>query len=566
MEQLKQTVTAWAILIFIVVAVIAIISGIFSSASKKKEDDADKEGTAVSETDMKAVSSFDASKTVLSGSDTLTSVDGYIKDNAGAVSEYLKYPSYYAIISDSMLFASQDISTQLEQAVTDCALFNNGYIWSSTESMRHPFTDGYLYDTNASFICAVTDICLNDGSTDFLYKTDTTSAGSKDCSNGMTVLQKLEKTADYYFDKNDLNGGGIRYNEEDGLVYILTADNNGTEGAKPSNIYFNHTFGYLDLYNNLLFNRAMKDLSTVYTMLEDTEKSEFYSGIADKNKEAINKKFWNNSLGRYVGYIDSRQRVHDLGFTAVNLMAVSDGIASKEQSEKILRWIDGEAKINTDTVTGDKVFKSKKLPVFNTICAMNENWFDSDSSFPYSGTSQFGEYWQNGGESFASALYNISARDKMQSDKKLKSNLDKTVKALKKLNNGSGEDIFALASAYLCAKEYLGIETDGEILYINPIIPQAEAYSVKDVLFCGNKYGFFSKNNKLYITSDFSAAVKIKAGGYENGTQFTLTVTDDGKILSTETVKADKDGYVAVYKRFGGDSFIMLEKVEEKKK
>jgi len=57
MEQLKQTVTAWAILIFIVVAVIAIISGIFSSASKKKEDDADKEGTAVSETDMKAVPS-----------------------------------------------------------------------------------------------------------------------------------------------------------------------------------------------------------------------------------------------------------------------------------------------------------------------------------------------------------------------------------------------------------------------------------------------------------------------------------------------------------------------------
>ena len=557
-EQLKQTITAWAVLAFIVIAIIAIIVGIVSSA-RGGDDKGGRENNKASEAVLSAYSDFQKASYNFTGDSGASDFDSYTRENANVVLNYLEYPSYYSIISQSSAYINSSFSDEFRDAVRNCPIFSNGYVWSSNTSMKYPLTNGYLYDTNASFICAVSDICSWDAETDFLYKTDSTSSGSKDISNGMTVLQKLELATDYFFDKNDLNGGGIRYNEDDGLVYVLTSANNGLSGAKPSNIFHNHSFGYLDLYNNILFNKAMTNLARLYTHIDDTQKADFYKSIAKKNKEAITDKFFNNSLGRYVGFIDSDGKVHDLGYTAVNLFAISEDVAEKEQRDKIFSWIDGETKINTDTCSSGKVYKDKKLPVFNTVCALEESWFDLEGDSDFSGSANYGKYSQNGGESFASEFFNLAARSSYQSSKKIKSNVKKYAGSLSASKNGHGEDLFALSSAFIGAKSLFGIDTDCEILYVSPILSSGSSFAVRNISFDGNIYGFKFSENQVLITASLSSAVKIKIGSYDENTQFKMSVIEDGIVTSEETVKADKDGYVSVYKRFGSGSFIVLE-------
>lgn len=562
-QLLKQTITAWAILLFVVISIIAIIVGIFSSSGNKKGKSDDK--NAASTELMTSYTEFTESSYNFTGDDSLVAFDEYTRTE-NAFIDYLEFPSFYHVIAQSSSYINSDTTTDFKNAVLECPQFSNGYVWSSNESMKYPLTDGYLYDTNASFISAVCDICLWQKDTYFLYETDSTSSGNKDFSSGMTVLEKVEAAADYFFDKNDLNGGGLRYNDEDSLVYVLTTANNGLTGAKPSNIFHNHSFGYLDLYNNILFNNAMTKLEKLYTKLGDTEKSMFYKNIASKNKKAITEKFYNKSLGRYTGYIDADGKVHDLGFTALNLMAISNGIPEKKQSENILSWIDGSKKINSDTSSEGKIYKDKKLPIFNTVCALEEGWFDYSSTEPYFGSAEYGKYYQNGAESFTAAYFNISARNEAQSDKKLKTHIDKFSNALSKTPSGNAEDLFALACAYLSAKESFGIDTDGEILYVSPLLSLNSSFSARNISFGSSTYGFRFKEGQIIITSSLYTPVKIKLGGNEKDDEYKLSVVENGVIISEESVKADENGYVDVYKRFGSSSFVVLEKQNQKKK
>lgn len=564
-KMIKEAITAWAILIFIVVSIIAIICGIVSAVRNKDDDGDNAEGKALDSALLQAAEEFSASADSLTGTAALDDLQSYISSNESALTQALSYPSYLYIAAEGMLFSGNENAALIENAARDLPIFSNGYVWSSSDSMKFPVTAGYLYDTNASFIIAVTEICKNNASTEFLYEADTTSSGSKDVSNGLTVLQKLEKAADYYFDKNDLNGGGIRYNENDGLVYILTTDNAGFEHSKPSNIFHNHRFGYLDLYNNLLFNKALKGLAGLYEKLDDSAKAAFYKSAAAKNAAAINSKFWSDSLGRYVGYIDADGGVHDAGYTFANLLAVESGVADKNKADKIYAWIDGERKINTDSAVSSKVYKDVKLPLFNTVTVLGNSWFDMDGAFPYGSSDKYGEYHMNGGQSYAAAYFNISASSNAKSAKALRSDITKLTDAFES-DSASGEEIFALSSAHLAAKKLFGIDTDGEILYVSPVVSAKGAYSAKNISFADREYGFLFDGDKIFITSDLNAAVKIKIGSYDEGTSFRLTVSEDGKIVSEENVTSDKDGYVSVYKRFGSDSFVVLEKLTEKKK
>ena len=565
MKIIKDAITAWAILIFIVVSVIAIISGIISACTANDDDDDTTEGKALDSVLLQTAEDFIASDDSYSGSKTADKLEKYTQAAATDITEPLTYPSCLYLAAESMMLSGTGNADLVESATRDCPIFSNGYVWSSKESMKFPLTGSYLYDTNASFIIAVCEICKNGANNEFLFETDATTDGNKDVSRGLTVMQKLEKAADYYFDKNDLNGGGIRYNEEDGLVYILTTDNAGLDSSKPSNIFHNHRFGYLDLYNNLLFNKAVKALALLYEDMEDTAKAAFYKNVASKNTEAINSKFWSDSLGRYVGYIDSDGKVHDAGYTALNLLAIQSGVADKDKTDKIYAWIDGERKINTDSAVSGKVYKDLNMPVFNTVAVFDDTWYDKDGTFPYGSSDKYGEYHMNGGQSYASAYFNIGAAAEAKSHKALRNTVTKLTDALEG-DSAQGEEIFALTAAYLGAKELFGIDTDGEILYVNPAVSSDESFSVKNVSFADREYGFLFDGNKIYVTCDLNAAVKIKIGSYDVGTAFKLTVAENGKIVSEENVTADKDGNISVYKRFGSTSFVILEKLEEKKK
>ena len=315
-NRIKQMVMAWGILLLCLVVVVAIIVGIVSLFTGNKQDDVASKGAAVSQEETKLLSAFSSFDGVVYSKDNTeeqyipSAMNSMFSEMVTASLEPLASPvagSHLSMITETYTWNSSDeVLEKIKQVIRDYPIYSNGYVWSSENSMKSPVVSSYLYDTNAAFVSAVCDICLWEGNTSFLDSVDVTGEANGDISVGMTVGQKLDKVISHFFDYDDyLNGGGVRYNDSDGLVYVLTADNNGTFSGKPSNLFYNYRFGYIDTYNNIVFNGAMNDLSALYTLMGDSEKAEKYKAIAKANKKAINENLYNSSLGRYIGCIDN---------------------------------------------------------------------------------------------------------------------------------------------------------------------------------------------------------------------------------------------------------------------
>ncbi len=573
--QIKRAIFAWCALIFTIIVIVAVIIGITSALGDDEKKTPPAVGNEVSESEMKLVTDFTDAQTVIVGDSSRTNTLGDMLVNMTAMSLDSENPvehiSELFLAADAYSWnAELDTADAVRNYVRDVPIFSNGYVFSSKQSMKSPVTDSYLYDTNSSFIIAVSEICLWDGSTVFLSQVDNTTDNSKDISKGMTVGEKLEAAVNYLFDTEDLNGGGLRFNTDDGLVYVLTSDNNGTSSGKPSNIFFNHRFGYLDAYNNILFNKAMQSLSHLYKMREDTEKSEMYASVAENNKKAINETFYNETLGRYSGCIDSENKVHDGGFTALNLAAIAYGIADEAKTDKILSWIDGKTKIATDSLDSTRIMETPALPAFSTVKATDSWWDYVDGEYPLSSDADFGKYWMNGGKSVIAGYFDLLAREKT-SAKTLRDRLDNISAEYSEGRFAlDGEDVkypqpdlyYALTASNAVKKSF-GISTDGKVLNIIPIFSWEKTSGIKNISFNSNRYGVLFDETGTYVIADANAAVKLRIGGFSANASVSLVVVEDGSVLSEETATADKDGTVVVVKRFGNNSYIKLLEIEK---
>lgn len=575
--QIKRAIFAWCVIIFAIIVLVAAIIGIASLFKKDENPTAPVVGNQVDESELSLVAGFKASDEIILGESVQMKNMSQMLENMTAMTLDTDNPVEH--ISEIYLAAnayswnsSLDTADAVRNFVRDVPIFSNGYVYSSKQSMKSPVTGSYFYDTNSSFIIAVAEICLWDGSNAFLSQVDATTDGSKDVSKGMTVGEKVDLAAAYFFDTADLNGGGIRFNTDDGLVYVLTEDNNGTSAGKPSNIFYNHRFGYLDAYNNILFNKAMQSLSYICKLREDTENSEKYSSVAENNKKAINERFFDDSIGRYVGCIDSEGKTHDGGFTAVNLAAISFGVADKSKSEKILSWIDGKTQIVTDSLAGNQIMLNPVKPVFSTVKATDSWWDYVDGKYPLSSDAKFGKYWMNGGESTLCGYFDLLAREQT-GKKQLKAKLDTvfTSYADGSFALDSQDEKYPQPNLYYAAlasdavKKNFGITADGKTLGIVPAFTEENSFGIRNISFNSNRYSFLFDETGVYAVAEYNAAVKLKIGGFVPESTVSLTVVEDESVLSSETTKADKNGCVVIAKRFGDNSYIKLCQTEQKK-
>ncbi len=73
-------------------------------------------------------------------------------------------------------------------------------------------------------------------------------------------------------------------------------------------------------------------------------------------RDEFRRRFWNPATGRFVGWVDRSGQAYDYGFTFLNLEAIAAGIASNEQAESILDWIDGQRLVEGDTSQGADIY------------------------------------------------------------------------------------------------------------------------------------------------------------------------------------------------------------------
>lgn len=571
----------------IIIGIIAAIVKIASSSGDKDKNSTSSNIVSSAETElMNEFASFGGkiytgkNNTFLSGADKMLNAVAIDGTNAGIPAVSKQISDFGALSERYMYMRNTDNYTAFRNAVKNAPIHKNGYVWSETDSMKSSITGSYLYDTNASYILAVANICISEGSVSFLSETDTDTVSAKDVSMNLTVSKKLEMAINYLFDGNTLDGG-IKYDTlETGLCYIHTTDNNGSSTGKPSNKWTNFKFGYLDAYSNITFNKAMQALVDLYTLQNLTDAANMYKAVADANSAAFSNTFWNPETQRFAGCIDKDGNVYDYGFVFINLEAINAGMATKEQTSAILSWLDGAREIATDTSKASDIYAFKVAPRNNTLAADDRLWDSLGGTVITAGNGAFGSYYQNGGVSLSTAYDDIYARYLAGNKSACASRLNDLISEYNATGFAtdansahmriSGDPLSGLAPTAVL-RTVFGVDIDGLYLKINPdlsVIPgnkisikALDGLGLRGINFHGNTYNVLYTADAVYVTSSINMAVRLKLGGFKAGEEYSLVkVKNKTESVDKNSLVADKDGVVTVITDFGSDSYIKIVK------
>ena len=285
---------------------------------------------------------------------------------------------------------------------------DDGFIWATDSDPKH-LGEQTHYTNNSSLIIAARDFLLStDDPEGFLSMTN---------QRGQIMLEKLRKAMEYML--IDLDG-------ESGLMTIFDPRNDGTVRGVSSNYWDSlNFFGYQSAYENVFFFQAVLAMADIESFIGNSEKAEYYAGLASKIRRVFNETFWDAEKGRYITSINVRGERLDFGITFENFMAVAAGLASEEQAESIYDWIDGKRIIESDTSTGEDIYAFKVSARTNTVAveSVEEDglhyWWYNGHSFNDVLPGHWGLYgqqMQNGGTIFYTSFYDVAGRSFLSAD------------------------------------------------------------------------------------------------------------------------------------------------------
>lgn len=169
-----------------------------------------------------------------------------------------------------------------------------------------------------------------------------------------------------------------------------------------------------DMAENL--NLPFEEVSTANAQMngEDVyseETANALGGLIETCKRRVQNEFWNEETGRFhVGYYDDESnRVQDHGYTMFNEQAIASGLATKEQAESVLKWINGERTVAGDHSTGEDIYRYEIAPRFNT--------HDIGADFYFGYSCNWDGNVQNGGTALHLTYYDIVAQAAVSNQK-----------------------------------------------------------------------------------------------------------------------------------------------------
>lgn len=225
---------------------------------------------------------------------------------------------------------------------------------------------------------------------------------------------------------------------ENGIIsnaYLVGHFNSGTAGVGVGigdGFWDAVSFPNTNLYSNLSYHQALvgmiylEEMAAAYGVTaepvsvlgKDMKTSVPYAETAETLREKLalceqkmRETFWDEEKGRFfAGYYDTADgsgvtdRKMDYGFLMFNLQAVTDGIATDAQAERILSWLCGERTIEGDDSMGEDLYKFRFAPRFST----RHNGTDSTWAVGQAA------YWEvgvrDGGAVMQTSYYDLVAR------------------------------------------------------------------------------------------------------------------------------------------------------------
>lgn len=206
---------------------------------------------------------------------------------------------------------------------------------------------------------------------------------------------------------------GIRYTP-DGKKEIITGQGIG------NNYWDLLPFGYKDVYATIHYYDALRVMARIEREVRQHPEWNMPGGVlaldpdfllkhAEDVKREGNRLFWNPRTRRYAP-IDADGKMHDYGFTFLNLEAIYYGFATPERAQEILRWISGERVVEGDTSQGRDIYFWRFAPRAST--RRNIDYYFWAWSAPES--IPFGDQVQDGGAVLGFSYHDLMARLKVR--------------------------------------------------------------------------------------------------------------------------------------------------------
>lgn len=178
-------------------------------------------------------------------------------------------------------------------------------------------------------------------------------------------------------------------------------------------------FGHLDCYATLRYYDTLLKMARLEREIGANPSWNVPQGVlafdpaflerhAAQVKAEGNRLFWNAATGRFVPGIDAEGKIHDYGYTFLNLEAIFYDFATPDHARQIMSWIAGQRLVAGDTSQGADIYFWRFAPRASTKRNLNYyHWRWNAALFP------FGDQVQDGGAVLGFSHHDLMARLKV---------------------------------------------------------------------------------------------------------------------------------------------------------
>jgi hypothetical protein len=262
-----------------------------------------------------------------------------------------------------------------------------GYVYPAANDIKW-FGLDYHFDQQPRFINAVYDYY----------------GWTKDTAFLKEMQPKVEAAMDYMM--HIMKG-------REGLPITLDPYNGISNTGRPSTYMDCYREGYEVTWILESYYTSLIDMAKLETALGNPAKASLYAAYAIKFPSQFNH-LWNPATHRYVGWRDSSGRMHDYGFTYINLEALARGLGDAGKAYRIFDWLD-HGKVQPTAAGADigsvNIYQCTAAPRSNTIRIPVSDWVPWSVSETLRGTLfKYGTMVEDGGSELLWNYYDVMAR------------------------------------------------------------------------------------------------------------------------------------------------------------
>ncbi|CAF2734481.1 unnamed protein product [Rotaria sp. Silwood2] len=165
-----------------------------------------------------------------------------------------------------------------------------------------------------------------------------------------------------------------------------------------------------DAWIALTFYTALNNMAELENVLENKKQKDLYQSLANKFSYIFDETFWNETTGRYVGWIDKNGNQHDNGYVFINLEALARGLGNRTKADRIFDWLSQPADpilIGPHNGSTD-VYHNIVAPRTTTENVAQSDW--DGWSDPNEGRRPYGGLVESGGSMIWLTYYDVMAR------------------------------------------------------------------------------------------------------------------------------------------------------------